>query len=90
MNIFLVLLLGEDSSVGQSWTGGLAQGCAPVFQPFGEPGNTGLNKIKNFHRISGRPAGRIIRSFLYPVSASYRILDSNQGFLPGQMCCRLF
>ena len=24
--------------MGQSWTGGLAQGCAPVFQPFGEPG----------------------------------------------------
>ena len=29
---------GEEREVGQSWTGGLAQGCAPVFQPFGEPG----------------------------------------------------
>ena len=29
--------------MGQSWTGGLAQGCAPVFQPFGEPGETSID-----------------------------------------------
>ena len=26
-----------EEEVGQSWTGGLTQGCAPVFQPFGSP-----------------------------------------------------
>jgi len=34
----LAIMPGEDEDVEQSWTGGLAQGCAPVFQPFGEPG----------------------------------------------------
>jgi len=33
----LAIMPGEDDDVEQSWTGGLAQGCAPVFQPFGEP-----------------------------------------------------
>jgi len=33
----LAIMPGEDDEVEQSWTGGLAQGCAPVFQPFGEP-----------------------------------------------------
>ena len=27
----------DNEDVGQSWTGGLSQGCAPVFQPFGSP-----------------------------------------------------
>jgi len=33
------LNLGEDADGGikPSWTGGMGQGCAPVFQPFGEP-----------------------------------------------------
>jgi len=33
------LNLGDDgdSGVKPSWTGGMGQGCAPVFQPFGEP-----------------------------------------------------
>jgi len=33
---------GEEREVGQSWTGGLAQGCAPVFQPFGEPASSSI------------------------------------------------
>jgi len=33
---------GEEREVGQSWTGGLAQGCAPVFQPFGEPASSNI------------------------------------------------
>jgi len=28
---------GDQEEVEQSWTGGLTQGCAPVFQPFGSP-----------------------------------------------------
>lgn len=31
---------GDNEDVGQSWTGGLSQGCAPVFQPFGSPSKT--------------------------------------------------
>ena len=38
--------------MGQSWTGGLAQGCAPVFQPFGEPGEiSGRDIIINTYDI---------------------------------------
>jgi len=36
----LAIMPGEDEDVEQSWTGGLAHGCAPVFQPFGEPGSS--------------------------------------------------
>jgi len=36
------LPLGEEGSVKQSWTGGIGQGCAPVFQPFGEPVSTNI------------------------------------------------
>ena len=28
---------GQDEDIEPSWTGGLTQGCAPVFQPFGSP-----------------------------------------------------
>jgi len=37
------LPLGSDNSVAPSWTGGMAQGCAPVFQPFGEPVSTNIS-----------------------------------------------
>ena len=27
----------DSEDIGQSWSGGLSQGCAPAFQPFGSP-----------------------------------------------------
>ena len=32
-----VVSRGQDEDIEPSWTGGLTQGCAPVFQPFGSP-----------------------------------------------------
>jgi len=31
------MMTGDSEEIQQSWTGGLTQGCAPVFQPFGSP-----------------------------------------------------
>ena len=35
--VSLPRMSGDQEEVEQSWTGGLTQGCAPVFQPFGSP-----------------------------------------------------
>jgi hypothetical protein len=43
VHFYLIIIsldcLGDDGDggVAPSWTGGMGQGCAPVFQPFGEP-----------------------------------------------------
>jgi len=36
----LAVAQAESEDVGQSWSGGLGQGCAPAFQPFGSPKET--------------------------------------------------
>ena len=33
----LNVIKAESEDIGQSWSGGLGQGCAPAFQPFGSP-----------------------------------------------------
>ena len=35
----LPVMSRDQEEVEPSWTGGLGQGCAPVFQPFGSPSN---------------------------------------------------
>ena len=38
---------GQDEDIEPSWTGGLTQGCAPVFQPFGSPSKLKYLHLKN-------------------------------------------
>ena len=33
----LGVIKADSENIGQSWSGGLGQGCAPAFQPFGSP-----------------------------------------------------
>ena len=33
----LNVIKADSEDIGQSWSGGLGHGCAPVFQPFGSP-----------------------------------------------------
>ena len=41
----------DSEDIGQSWSGGLGQGCAPAFQPFGSPSKLGhcpdVNDMRN-------------------------------------------
>ena len=55
---------GDTEDIAPSWTGGLTQGCAPVFQPFGSPSKSHNIQIPNIwgsgYRVQGVPGPSVI------------------------------